>query len=83
MSTLFSGSVVSKIKVVYTKQFIFDFLWESSELDKVMIRPNWNLMLMLLVKMESISSGYLEATENTFYVWPNSLFRKDKLPRLN
>lgn len=51
---------------LYKTLFTFDFLWEISEPDKVMNRPNWNLILMLLVKMESIRSGYPETTENFF-----------------
>lgn len=57
---------------LYKTLITFGFLWESSEPAKVMIRPNWNLML--LVKMENISLGYLEATENPFHVYLNRIF---------
>ena len=48
--------------------FTFDFLWGSSEPNKVMMRPDWDLMIMLLVRIESSSLKYLEATENYFFV---------------
>ena len=54
--------------------FTFDFLWESSETNKVMMIPDWNLMIMLLVRIESSSLKYVEATENYFSVLRNSFF---------
>lgn len=54
--------------------FIFDFLWGSFELNKVMIRLDWNLMLMFLVRIESSRLKYLEIIENCFFVRLNSFF---------
>lgn len=48
--------------------FTFDFLRETSETNKVMMIPDWDLMIMLLVRIESSSLKYLEATENYFSV---------------
>lgn len=62
--------------------FTFDFLWGSSEPNKAMIRPDWNLMLMLLVRIESSRLKYLETTENCFSVQLNSFLQDDTLTKL-
>ena len=57
----------------YKALFTFGFLWESSESAMVMIRQNWDLIL--LVKMERIIWGCLEATETPYRVHLNTFLK--------